>query len=125
MSWGTWLAATCYAEIAGSENAQAEFHDFLLQHLLQNPDSVTGERVRSLIQQREDLVWDIGEKKLWPASVWVAEDICLLEPRGDDFIMTAASVCSPSNWLLEDKIGQTVDFIHAPVPGYEEVLSGE
>ncbi len=120
---GHTATATCYAEIAGSENTQAEFHDFLLQHLLQNPDLGYRREGSKLIQQQEDLVWNIGEKKLWPASVWVAEDICLLEPRGDDFIMTAASVCSPSNWLLEDKIGQTVDFIHAPVPGYEEVLS--
>ena len=120
---GHTATATCYAEIAGSENTQAEFHDFLLQHLLKNP--VLGYRTEGskLIQQREGLVWDIAEKKLWPASVWVAEDICLLEPRDSDFIMTAASVCSPSNWYLEDKIGQTVDFIHATVPGYEKLLS--
>lgn len=116
-------AVTCYAEIAGSENAQTEFHDFLLQHLLQNPDLGYRTEGTKLIQQKEDLVWDIEEKNLWPASLWVAEDICLLEPRDGDFIMTAASVCSPSNWFLEDKIGQTVDVIHAPVPGYEKALS--
>ena len=37
--------------------------------------------------------------------------------------MTAASVCSPSNWILQEKIGQTVDFIHEPVPDYNKLLS--
>ena len=37
--------------------------------------------------------------------------------------MTAASVCSPSNWILQEKIGQTVDFIHDPVPEYDSLLS--
>jgi hypothetical protein len=37
--------------------------------------------------------------------------------------MTAASVCSPSNWILKEKIGQSVDFIHDPVPDYDSILS--
>ena len=51
------------------------------------------------------------------------EDFCLLEKKENDYVMTAASVCSPSNWILQEKIGQTVDFIHEPVPDYNKLLS--
>ena len=28
-------------------------------------------------------------------------------------------MCFPANWRLRDKIGQTLDIIHRPVPGYQ------
>ena len=115
--------AHCHAEIAGSESVQSEFHDFLLARLELDPDHGYRLRGKQLLNERANLEWDIDEKTLWTASTWIAEDICLLEEVDGRHMLTAASVCSPSNWHLEDKIGQSIDFIHAPVPGYEDQLS--
>lgn len=117
----------CYAESQGSTEAQSEFHDFLLQHLLVNTALGYSRIGEQLIHKKEKLAWDINseieDKKLWQASLWVPEDFCLLERRADSYVMSAASVCSPSNWNLQEKIGQTVDLIHGPVPDYDSVLA--
>lgn len=113
----------CFAETRGSAGAQSEFHDFLLDHLLTSPASAYSRIGGQLIHKQENLTWEIADKNLWQASLWVPEDFCLLEKKDNSYVMTAASVCSPSNWILQEKIGQTVDFIHGPVPGYKSALS--
>jgi hypothetical protein len=113
----------CFAQTQGSVPAQCEFHDFLLQHLLAKPKLGYSRLGTQLIHEQEKLTWEIEDKNLWKASLWVPEDFCLLEKGKKGYVMTAASVCSPSNWALQDKIGQTVDFIHDPVPEYDSLLS--
>jgi hypothetical protein len=113
----------CFAQTQGSVAAQCEFHDFLLRHLLTKPKSGYSRKGNQLIHEQEKLTWKIEDKNLWEASLWVPEDFCLLEKEKNGYVMTAASVCSPSNWILQEKIGQTVDFIHNPVPGYNKHLS--
>ena len=113
----------CFAQTQGSVAAQCEFHDFLLRHLLTKPKSSYSRKGNQLIHEQEKLTWKIEDKNLWEASLWVPEDFCLLEKEKNGYVMTAASVCSPSNWILQEKIGQTVDFIHNPVPGYNKHLS--
>jgi Haem-dependent oxidative N-demethylase, alpha subunit-like len=115
--------AECTAESSGSEDTQHEFHDFLLQHLLVNKKLGYAKSGDLLTHKQAGLTWQIQQRNLWQASLWIPEDICLLEASGDRYVMTAASVCSPSNWVLREKIGQTVDFIHEPVPDYDKVLS--
>ena len=113
----------CFAQTQGSVAAQCEFHDFLLRHLLTKPKSSYSRKGNQLIHEQEKLTWKIEDKNLWEASLWVPEDFCLLEKEKNGYVMTAASVCSPSNWALQGKIGQTVDFIHDPVPDYNKHLS--
>jgi hypothetical protein len=114
----------CFAQTQGSVATQCEFHDFLLRHLLTKPKSGYSRVGKQLIHNQEKLTWEIAGKNLWQASLWVPEDLCLLEKKENGYVMTAASVCSPSNWILQEKIGQTVDFIHDPVPDYNKLLSG-
>ena len=118
------LGDRCYAQTPGSMQAQREFHGFLLKHLTENPGLGYRRAGKPLVHERENLSWDITDANLWSASTWVAEDICILEDteNNNEYTMTAASVCSPSNWHLEEKIGRSVDFIHGPVPGYQSVL---
>ncbi|MEI6700835.1 MAG: DUF3445 domain-containing protein [Actinomycetota bacterium] len=58
--------------------------------------------------------------------VWAArhiqEDLCILEHDGMRWRLTAACVCFPSRWNLQEKIGRTLQEIHGPVPGYDEDL---
>lgn len=49
----------------------------------------------------------------------VAEDLCILEKRGDQHVLTAALLCFPSGWTLSEKIGRPLDRIHEPVPPYD------
>jgi len=96
--------------LPGSESAQAEFHCVLMGHLVDHHGLKKIENIRFA--------------SLWQSSLLVQEDICLLEPNANgQYLLTAASVCSPSNWKLEDKLGRDLDLIHAPVPGYDKELS--
>lgn len=64
------------------------------------------------------------EPPLRQASLWVQEDLCVMERAEDTWRLTAASVCFPSRWDLPSKLGRTLTEIHDPVPGYEADLSG-
>jgi dimethylamine monooxygenase subunit A len=56
------------------------------------------------------------------ASLLVPDDLCLMMRDGARYRLAAACVCAPSYWTLATKIGQTLDAIHAPVPGLSAKL---
>lgn len=112
----------CFQALVESKAAQEEFHDFLLAQLTSKSAATYHLNNTTLHNARNELDWKLGDKDLWQASLWVAEDICLLEKLSSEYILTAASVCSPSNWKLEEKIGSSIDSIHNPVPDYGNVL---
>lgn len=109
--------------LPGSAAAQRECRELILQHLSTDHAGIyrCGDTV--LEHAGSGLTWSLDDPSLWAASLWVSEDICVLEESGSDYLLTAASVCSPSNWCLEDKIGRNLDVIHGPVPGYDTTLS--
>jgi len=49
----------------------------------------------------------------------VQEDICVLEKRGDEHVMTSAVLCFPANWRLAEKINRPLTGIHEPVAEYD------
>ena len=50
-------------------------------------------------------------------------DFLLLKAAADGRLrLLGGSLCFPSSWRLEDKLGHPLDFIHAPVPGLAETL---
>ena len=55
----------------------------------------------------------------------VSEDLCLMVPVGDTYLLEAASLCFPSHWRLHDKLGRSLAAIHAPVPHYSEELEAK
>lgn len=63
-----------------------------------------------------------GEHPVVSAARLVQEDLCVLV-RDDAWRLQAACVCFPSRWSLAAKIGGSLDDIHAPVPGYRDVLA--
>ncbi|MCA8901347.1 MAG: DUF3445 domain-containing protein [Hyphomonas sp.] len=59
----------------------------------------------------------------WPtpleaAAARVSDDLCLLQ-RGDDGLwrLEAASLVTPTFWLLSEKVGEPLSGLHGPVPG--------
>lgn len=46
------------------------------------------------------------------------QDFCILEKRGDEHVLTAAVLCFPASWSLEEKFGRPLLAIHKPVSEY-------
>lgn len=107
--------------------AQADFAQFLARHLQAHHGDIFAVTGNELVYKPNGRRWPLASNCLWQTSLWAQEDFCLLEKMSDapnnEYVLTAASVCSPSNWRLEDKIGKGLDQIHKPVPGYEEELA--
>jgi hypothetical protein len=53
----------------------------------------------------------------------VQEDLCLLEKRGSQHVLTAAVLCFPASWRLAEKIGRPLTAIHVPVASYDEGIA--
>ena len=51
------------------------------------------------------------------------DDICLLEKRGEEHVLTGAVLCFPASWRLSEKIGHPLTHIHVPVKSYTEDIA--
>jgi len=53
------------------------------------------------------------------------EDICILQADGEGapYRLTAGAVAFPTDWRLDEKMGQPLTAIHAPIHGYAEQLA--
>ena len=108
-----------------SRTASDEALQLLLEHLRTfhaDHFAIDGTKLRN-IQTGE--IWDIENSPLHPleqAGRLVQEDFCILQSDGAHYLLTAGSVCFPSNWRLADKIGRKLAEVHGPVPGYADRL---
>jgi hypothetical protein len=70
--------------------------------------------------------WDLGAPQCDPlelAGRLVQEDLCIIQ-NGEDFPrFTAAVLCFPSRWRLNEKLGKPLAAVHGPVPHYAERLA--
>ena len=53
----------------------------------------------------------------------VQQDICILEKRGEEHVLTGAVLCFPASWMLSEKAGRPLVSIHAPVVPYDADLA--
>jgi len=66
---------------------------------------------------------DISDKNLPPllkAAHLVQEDLVIMRKSEEGWRLVAASVCFPSSWALQEKLGKPMHAVHAPVPGFHE-----
>ncbi|MFV8783345.1 heme-dependent oxidative N-demethylase family protein [Microbulbifer sp. SA54] len=109
--------------------AQRELASTLLGHLLGDHRAYHREAERLVWRGAgHSLHWPLAvaaAEPLWDASLWVADDICLLLPGAHGYELAAASLAAPSYWKLEDKIGRPLNQIHKPVPGFKEQLAAQ
>ena len=61
------------------------------------------------------------EHPLINAARQVQEDLCVLQKQGNHHLLTAAVLCFPSSWDFREKLGRSIESIHAPVPEYSNV----
>ncbi len=49
----------------------------------------------------------------------VQEDLCLMEKRGAEHVLTGAVLCFPASWRLDEKFMRPMTAIHDPVDSYD------
>lgn len=115
-----------FGSLPGSEAAQQEVLDLLLDHLPRRFPEVYHLRDDRIINQLTQQVWqisDYGANPLELAGRLVPEDLCLMQPCPEGYVLVAGSVCFPFNWWFPEKLGLPLAQIHAPVPGYDTKLN--
>jgi hypothetical protein len=108
----------------GSETAGRELLAEIVAHLDRYHPGLIGRGADgTFIETTTGAVVDPG--RLHPvdaAARLVQEDLCVMTDDGCGWVLAAASVCFPSRWRLQDKIGRDLLAIHGPVPGYRASL---
>lgn len=114
-----------FAALPGTEAAQQEILDLLLDHLLQYFPQHYQRQDTKIENLKTGQVWDLNEFKDAPillAGQLVQEDLFLLQPGSEGYILTAALACFPLFWRLPEKFGRPIFQIHQKVPGFEEKM---
>jgi hypothetical protein len=65
---------------------------------------------------------DFADHALDLAGRLVQEDLCLMTPSREGYVLHAASLCFPARWVLAEKLGRPMKRIHEHVSGYAEKL---
>jgi Haem-dependent oxidative N-demethylase, alpha subunit-like len=112
-----------YRAEVSSLPAQAELQRRLRAHLLADAGDVYSSDGDALTCTLADCSAAGQGELLWDTSLWLADDLVLMEERGGDYCLTAASLCSPSHWRLDEKFGRPMREIHDPIPGFHEKLT--
>lgn len=115
-------------ESKNTELAKREVLDTLVAHLL--------EYFPSIFKLQGDYICNYATGDSWKvkgahldvdpleiASLLVQEDLVILEPEGEQIILTAGCVCFPSKWNVKEKFMQNLPLVHEPVPPFEKQLS--
>jgi hypothetical protein len=53
----------------------------------------------------------------------VQQDLCLMERRGDEHVLTGAVLCFPASWTLSEKFMRPLTGIHVPVDVYDDSMA--
>ena len=113
--------AEVVAQLPGAEAALAELYDMVLARLAQtpgysrDPGSVTRpDGVRVALDPA---------RPLHTLARLVQEDLCLMEKRGDEHVLTAAALCFPASWSLDEKLGRPLIGIHRTVKPYDPEIA--
>ncbi len=103
----------------GSEAAQRESLDLLIDHLRQfHP---TTHRFDGSTVEMAGHKVDLEDREvpaLLKAASLVQDDLLILSRKEGGWHLTAASLSFPSSWSLGEKIGKPLGDIHGPVPGF-------
>jgi hypothetical protein len=119
------LGDRVYRALPSSLPAQRELAARLRDHLCRDQAALYRiERDQLLCRLLpEPLALEDSPEPLWRCSLWLADDLVIMEPGEDGYLLSAASLCSPSHWHLQDKFGLPLRAIHDPIPGFHRALT--
>lgn len=96
--------------------AALELLDMLLAHVCpEGGDAVTRPDGVTVDIDRDDPMGTLGRL--------VQEDLCILEKRGEEHVLTAAVLCFPASWRLDEKFLRPLIGIHRIVEPYDDNLA--
>ena len=107
------------ASSGASDSAKAEV---LKQVLIILKDRVGYDVSSDNVTRPDGVSIHLSGDPLVVAARLVQEDLCLHEKRGDQHVLTAAVICFPASWTLEEKIGRPLTDIHFGVDVYDNDL---
>ncbi len=61
-----------------------------------------------------------GQHPLVTVGRLVQEDFCILQKISSEHVLTAAILCFPASWSLEEKLARPLTWIHRPIARYDE-----
>ena len=100
-----------------AEDAAGELLDLILTHIAAMP----GYQIGAKTVRRPDGVSVPLDRAdpLATAGRLVQEDLCLLQQRGDEHVLTGAVLCFPASWTLAEKFLRPLIGIHDPIASYD------
>lgn len=113
------------AGLPESLDGQRAVLDLLVDHLLTHFPHIYHRQGSTLVNLKTDQQWslsDFAQAPLDLAGRLVQEDLLLMQAGSESYRLTAGSLCFPSHWRLQDKLGLPLGQIHQPVPGYQQHL---
>ncbi len=111
--------------LPGSDAAAQELLDTVVAHMADHHPGLIEVAADGRIQERTSgrVIDPAVLRPVDTAGRLVQEDLCVMARRDGAWRLIAASLCFPSRWQLADKLGRDLSAIHAPVPGYEQLLA--
>ncbi|MEM6581989.1 MAG: DUF3445 domain-containing protein [Pseudomonadota bacterium] len=107
-----------------STAAQVELAEMLLDHLTNDGSAVFERKKDALRYLPEDIELPLSSAEaLWNCSLWVADDLVIMSPGEHGYCLSAASLCTPTHWRLEDKFGKPMADIHRSIPDFDRKLT--
>lgn len=106
---------------AGALPAALELLDAVVDVLSRRPDhSLSGGQMYRpdgalVVLDRSDPMVTLGHL--------VQQDLVLMEKRGDEHVLTAAILCFPASWTLDEKFMRPLTGIHVPVDSYDDSMA--
>ncbi|WP_051661144.1 DUF3445 domain-containing protein [Bosea sp. 117] len=113
-------------EEEGTRAAQREALKLVVDHVtLRWPElyRLDGRRLTVVPLGRVFDLDDEAEAPLVVAGQLISDDLLMLRRSEEGYRLVAAVLCFPSAWSLAEKFGQSLDGLHAAVPGYPDKLA--
>jgi dimethylamine monooxygenase subunit A len=108
------------AALPEAADAAGELLDLTLETLARRADFTVG---GGAVTRPDGVVVPVvREDPFGTVGRLLQEDVCLLEKRGDEHVLTGAVLVFPSGWRLAQKIGRPLLRIHLPVTSYDEEM---
>lgn len=103
----------------GAQDAAAELLDTVLDTLKQCFQGVFEVR-KDAVERPDGIMVPLGRSDpMGTLGHLVQEDLCILQKRGDEHVLTGAVLCFPASWRLSEKAGRPLIEIHNPVDSYD------
>lgn len=113
-----------FAALPGSEAACAEALAMVAGALTRHHPDWFSRSGSTLTNHLIDETWNLNaDHPLELTGRLVQEDLCIIQNAPGRPIFTAATLCFPSRWRLDEKIGRTLAEVHGPVPLYADRLA--